>query len=150
MNDTGLWLEPFCERLPLLAENEPWSQIASRVRHDSAGIYPHLHDWLLPLAVVACAGFAVWLLARQAQRLLRRWLHNHPGQLFGQLCRAHRLDWTQRRLLRRLAKSHGMAHPVRLFLEPERFTSAASNPELQPFLDPLDRLRRKLFCAEPD
>ena len=144
MNDLGVWFESCFARLPLLAENGQLSKIASGLRNDSGWIKPQVNDWLLPLSIVACAGFAVWLLLRCAKRL-QRWLLNNTGRLFGQLCRAHRLDWTQRRLLRRLANSHGMDHSVRLFLEPDRFTSAALKTELQPFRDQIDRLRRKLF-----
>ena len=144
MNDLGGWLEVCFARLSLLAENESFSQIAGGRRNDGGWINPHLNDWLLPLSLVGCAGFAVWLGVRRANRL-RGWWRNHPSHLFGQLCRAHRLDWSQRRLLRRLANSHGLDHAVRLFLEPDRFHSAASKPELEPFRKQLDGLQRQLF-----
>lgn len=144
MNAFG-FCEPGSARWPLLAESGQLSQMANGLRNDGGWIHSPISDWLLLMSIVAIIGFAIWLLLRRASLLQRLWQHS-PRRLFGQLCRAHRLDWTQRRLLRRLAKSQGMDQAARLFLEPDRFSSAAAMPELQPLRDRIENLRRKLFC----
>jgi hypothetical protein len=72
------------------------------------------------LAAMAIIGTAAWLVARH---FTKRDQHpcNDPYKLFAELCRAHRLDRQQRRLLKRLTRAHALQQPALLFLEPERF-----------------------------
>ena len=51
-----------------------------------------------------------------------------PNRLFLSLCRAHRIAWSDRWLLWRLAASQRLEDPVRVFLEPERLDPDAAGP----------------------
>lgn len=80
-------------------------------------------DWLTMLLVVLTLGIAiavVWSVARHLSRKEAGNYHNHRG-LFRELCRAHRLRWSDRRLLASVARSQGVSVPARMFVEPERF-----------------------------
>jgi hypothetical protein len=88
-----------------------------------------------------------------AALLLAKWMARHdttrriysPRALFRQLCKAHNLDWSSRRLLKRIAQSHGLAHPARLFLEPQRFALESLAPELADRAEQIEYLREQLF-----
>lgn len=98
---------------------------------------------ITPLVILSIALGVLWLLLRHTTLLPR--LYNSPRRLFFQLCLAHKLDWNQRRLLRRMARVHGMELAAMLFLSPEKFSANAIPGELEPFREQIDRLRRTLF-----
>jgi hypothetical protein len=80
-------------------------------------------DWItfvLVVAVVVAAIGVVWLVSRHLSLKEAGKYHNHRG-LFRELCRAHRLCWSDQRLLLVVARQQGVAVPARLFLEPDRF-----------------------------
>jgi len=103
-------------------------------------------DILMVLLIVAGAALAIWLLSRvpAVQNRVRRF--NNPRQLFKQLCRAHELDRPSRRLLRRLARHHGMKQPALLFLEPERFRGRLDG-KLVSERGNIQALRNRLFAG---
>jgi hypothetical protein len=55
------------------------------------------------------------------------------------------LNWSDRRLLRKLARSRGLSHPARLFVEPGHFEPSSLAPPLRPQAGHLDQLRHRLF-----
>jgi hypothetical protein len=73
--------------------------------------------------------------------------YDSPPELFRELCRAHGLSWSTRRLLKRLAAEWQMSSPARLFVEPDRFNAACLPAEWQEpeNAEQLDRLSKKLF-----
>ncbi len=80
-----------------------------------------------------------------------------PNRLFLSLCRAHRIAWSDRWLLWRLAASQRLEDPARVFLEPERLDPDAAGPFSARRAARLERLQRKLFdevlstrCPEPN
>jgi hypothetical protein len=82
--------------------------------------------------------------------IIKRWLawRERPKggsfpSLFGELCRAHRLSFSERRLLRRLAKAAEVLPLARLFVEPEHFS--AETPLARNEIASLIALRNKLF-----
>jgi hypothetical protein len=90
-------------------------------------------------ALAGAAWLTLWLIRRANDAG-----GNSPGRLFAHLCRAHGLDWSDRRLLLRLARSRGLADPARVFVEPRflQATSVDSAPAAR-----LTELRRRLFDA---
>jgi hypothetical protein len=94
---------------------------------------------ILAAAVVVAA---MWLLL---PRLGGRRRLNSPRALFYELCRAHGLGASSRRLLRRLAAARGMTNPAALFVEPRHFEKDHLPPELQAENLALERLRDQLF-----
>ena len=80
-------------------------------------------DWvtfLLVIAVLLAALGGVWLVSRRISMKESGRYHNHRG-LFRELCRAHQLGWSDRRLLLVAARQQGIAVPARMFLDPDRF-----------------------------
>lgn len=100
--------------------------------------------WAFAAIVAACAGAAL-IFSRYISRQERAGRHHHPRALFRKLCQAHDLTWTERRLLLKLSQAHGLAHPGRLFIEPERFTISSLSPELARQADLVEELRERLF-----
>lgn len=98
---------------------------------------------------------SVLLLAVLGWHLLGSWLHgrfpmNSPQSLFRELCAAHGLDHSDRRLLRTLAAARGVAAPAELFVMPEHFDPDQLPPALATQADHLARLARRLFDVSPD
>jgi hypothetical protein len=65
--------------------------------------------------------------------------------LFSDLCRAHRLKASSRRLLKRLAAARGLTNPAALFVEPGHFAPNNLPQALQYAGKELQLLREKLF-----
>ncbi|MBN2475362.1 MAG: hypothetical protein JXB62_12190 [Pirellulales bacterium] len=111
-------------------------------------------DVVAGLLILAGIIAAAWLLYRLLAQLERRGSYFSSGALFLALCRAHRLGWSQQRLLWRVAWFHRLREPARLFLEPERFDPMQLDPAWRLYAAELDRLRRVLFAdpqkQEPD
>jgi hypothetical protein len=85
------------------------------------------------------------LVGRYARRFEILKSYDSPPELFRELCRAHGLNWSSRRLLKRLAAEWQMSSPAQLFVEPERFSTARLGAEWHEKADELERLRRQLF-----
>jgi hypothetical protein len=77
-------------------------------------------DVLLGLLIVAALVAGMWAISRLLG-LRRRGGYNSPGRLFTDLCKAHNLNWSERWLLRRVARHQGLHDPGRLFLEAEHW-----------------------------
>lgn len=73
---------------------------------------------LAGLAVLVAVLVGFWVLSRLVSRDERRQAYDSAGRLFLALCKAHRLAWSERWLLWRVARFHGLRDPARLFLEP--------------------------------
>ncbi|MGO8750383.1 MAG: hypothetical protein ACLQNE_30935 [Thermoguttaceae bacterium] len=86
-----------------------------------------------------------WFLTRSAEKEKHRGRCS-PRRLFLSLCRTHRLGWSDRWFLWRLAAQHRLKDPARVFIEPERFDPAGTNLPLQRHATRLARLRRQLFA----
>ncbi len=105
-------------------------------------------------ALYLLLGFGGLILLAWLLSLLMNWQERgcrrpSPLRLFLALCRAHRLAWTDRWLLWRLARSQGLPEPARVFLEPERFDPTHLAGAFGRSRARLEQLREKLF-AQPD
>ncbi len=85
------------------------------------------------------------LVGRYFRRFENLKSYNSPPELFRELCRAHGLNWSSRRLLKRLAAEWQLPSPALLFVEPERFDTARLSAKWRDDEDRLEHLRERLF-----
>ena len=85
------------------------------------------------------------LASRYARRFENLKSYDNPPELFRELCRAHSLNWSSRRLLKQLAAHWNLASPALLFVEPDRFDTARLPDEWYKDFERLDHLRQQLF-----
>ena len=128
----------------LLAQSDDGriSELGQQFRQGGAGLdttYLIVLIVALVATILVIGVFAHFLGLREAIGL------NRPRALFSELCKAHELDRTSRRLLRSLASWHRLAAPARLFVEPERFDAASLGQPLRVRQAELERLRDRLF-----
>lgn len=102
--------------------------------------------WLLAAGVVI--GLVCGLLVA-ASRFAHRWRYNSHPALFHGLCKVHGLQGASRRLLRRVARFHGLARPARLFVEPKWLDPTTLDASFQPRAVELEGLRCHLFSLDP-
>jgi hypothetical protein len=92
--------------------------------------------------LVLCA-FAWQLLLRRRHQ--RDFWFDSTSRLFAELCRAHKLARSNRRLLKQLAIARGLGNANVLFVEPDHFDATDLPPELKESASDLRQLRHKLF-----
>ena len=80
-----------------------------------------------------------------SRRRRRDFAYDSPPRLFADLCRAHKLNWSNRRLLKHLAAARGLKCPATLFVEPDYFDMTNVPAALKPSAAELRQLRHKLF-----
>lgn len=80
-----------------------------------------------------------------SKRRRRDFEYDRPPRLFADLCKAHKLNRPNRKLLKQLAAARGLKLPAALFVEPEYFDMANLPAALQPSAKELRKLRHKLF-----
>jgi hypothetical protein len=127
----------------LLAQIEKWREMGREFQSDHPKPAPGLIA--ASLIVLAIVVVFLWLLARLMNRQEGRRLFNNPKQLFKSLCRAHDLSGADRRLLLQIARIGQISQPASLFLEPEPFDAAETNPALDEQQSAIGNLRGRLF-----
>jgi hypothetical protein len=85
----------------------------------------------------------VWQVVSKRHR--RDFDYDRPHRLFADLCRAHKLTWSNRRLLKQLAMARGLKSPTLLFVEPDHFDMTNLPSVLKTSATELRQLRHKLF-----
>lgn len=126
-------------QLSLLAQGGRFEDLGGRFRRggsDNSG------QMVVMLVVVGIIIAVAIVLAKLFNGRSERQSYNSPRRLFRELCKAHKLNRTQKRLLRQLSKWHRLDTPSRLFLESNRFeldVSAKFDAEM------LATLRMRLF-----
>jgi hypothetical protein len=98
-------------------------------------------------AIIVTISVTLILVGRYFRRFERLKSYDSPPELFRELCRVHRIDWADRRLLKRLASEWEMTSPALLFIEPERFNAARLPEHWQENSRQLEELRHRLFGA---
>jgi len=93
--------------------------------------------------VLLLAGTLAWQILRRRHQ--REFLTDSASKLFGELCRAHRLDRSSRRLLKKLAAERGINNEAELFVEPHYFDTTNLTATLKSSAVELRQLRHKLF-----
>jgi len=97
------------------------------------------------LLIVAGIAVAVCILSYLLRLQERRRGHASPWRLFLSLCKAHRLRWSQRWLLWRVARAQQLRDPACLFLEPERLEAPHLGPAFAGRQPQLNQIRDRLF-----
>jgi hypothetical protein len=80
-----------------------------------------------------------------SRRRHRDFHYDSPPRLFADLCRAHKLNWSNRRLLKHLATARGLKSPATLFVEPEYFDTTNVPLAMKESTNALKQLQRKFF-----
>ena len=89
---------------------------------------------------VACIVVIARAVARGARRAVAS-----PRRLFRSLCQAHRLTWSDRRLLRQHARVHDMADANQLFIDPRWLDQERVRGPLLADAARIAELRQRLF-----
>ena len=102
-------------------------------------------DVLLSLLIVATLVAGMWAISRLVSMGRKRHGYNSPWRLFWALCKAHHLSWSDRWLLRRVARDQALHDPGRLFLEAQRWEEKNLGPRFTQDYPRLRALRTKIF-----
>lgn len=100
---------------------------------------------VLILAAVTLLVIATIVWQRISRRRRRDFDYDRPQRLFADLCRAHKLNWSNRRLLKQLAAARHLKCPATLFVEPDYFDMTNVPAALKSSAGELRQLRHMLF-----
>ncbi|MEX2309403.1 MAG: hypothetical protein WD738_17520 [Pirellulales bacterium] len=129
--------------LCLLAARQDLHRVWGRFDHQRPGDATDQMIIIAGLSALVALVLLIWL--RGARPAHRHFEANSPRRLFHELCHAHGLRFSSRRLLKRLAAARGLAGPALLFIEPKYFDPSSLPPSLKPAANDLQRLRHQLF-----
>lgn len=102
-------------------------------------------DVLLGLLIVVTIIAGMWAISRLVSLRRQRRGYSNPWRLFWALCKAHRLNWSDSWLLRRVAREQNLHDPGRLFLEAERWDDKQLGPRFNLEFSRLKALRTRIF-----
>ncbi len=102
-------------------------------------------EMLLGLLIVAALVAGMWGISRLVALRRKRRGYNNPWRLFWALCKAHRLNWSDSWLLRRVARDQALRDPGRLFLEVQRWEEKVLGPRFALEYPRLKALRNQIF-----
>jgi hypothetical protein len=129
--------------LSILAARQDMHRVWGRFDHGRSGINTsHAVTFLGALALLALVLFAWHCLSRPAAR---KFSCDSSRRLFRELCGAHRLNLSRRRLLKRLASARQIADPAMLFLQPEYFETTSLPAHLESSTVEIQKLHDRLF-----
>jgi len=128
---------------PLIARTRELRDMSEGFR--SVGFNDKAFETCLVAAGLVAVCLTLFLIGRYARRFENLKSYDNAPELFRELCRVHRIDWSNRRLLKRLAAEWEMTSPALLFVEPERFNPARLPAEWQQQALQLESLGRLLF-----
>ena len=130
----------FVDAVPLLAAREWEGDLGEFKGLPNIGPYELLILSFITLLVI------ITITWRSISRRRRRdFDYNRPARLFADLCRAHKLNWSSRRLLKHLAAARDLKYPATLFVEPQHFDVTNVPPALKGSATEIRQLRRRLF-----
>jgi hypothetical protein len=112
----------------------------------SVGYSDKAWETMIVAGVIIAICVTLFLIGRYFRRFERLKSYDSPPELFRELCRVHKLDWSTRRLLKRLAAEWEMTSPALLFIEPERFNVSRLPMEWHEETTRLEQLREQLFA----
>ena len=133
-------IHEIANRIPVLAAqnySQEWDRLGQLL---DVGLNEVLIVASVTLLVIVAI---VWQTISRQRR--RDFDYDRPQRLFADLCRAHRLSWSNRRLLKHLAAARGLKCPSTLFVEPEYFDATNVPLTLKRSAVELRQLRHKLF-----
>ncbi len=129
--------------ISLLAQYSRWKRLGdglhrSRPRMDLSDLLP----FFIVLAVI---GIAIAVGVQIYKRRDYSKPCDDPQKLFRQICAAHKLNFSSRRLLLQLATALQMPQPAALFVTPAAFHSSELPPQLQGEEKRISELAHQLF-----
>lgn len=130
-------------QLALLADMDRLRSMGNQFRGRRARI--EAADVWTGIAILAAFILAVWVLTWFVARRERKAAYNSPRKLFNLLCKQHEVGRAGRRLLKQLARWHGLASPAQLFLNPDYFDPASLSPYLRAHAADFEALKERLF-----
>jgi hypothetical protein len=133
----------WCEITLLIARNRDLRGL--REGFSSVGFDDKAVETLLVTAGLLFVCLVLLLIGRYARRFENLKSYDSHPELFRELCRLHNLDWSSRRLLKKLAMQWELTSPAQLFVEPERFNTTRLPIEWQQQAKHLEHLRQQLF-----
>jgi hypothetical protein len=98
-------------------------------------------EWCAILSALAALWWLSAIMLRRGDE--DRPKEDHPGRLFRELCKVHRLSWNETALLQQLSDERGLVTPSLLFVREEYFAGENAATEAT------QRLRMKLFGEAP-
>lgn len=101
--------------------------------------------WIVALFALAVVAAVAIYAARRYQGWRLAFLDS-PAGLFRQLCRAHHVSRSERRLLWRLSEALQLDHPARLFVEPDCYDVSRLDASWQSQAPRLAALRTSFFA----
>lgn len=135
----------FADQLALLARTRDLRDMSEGFR--SVGYEDKAFETIVAATIIIIISVTLLLVGRHFRRFERLKSYNSPPELFRELCRVHRIDWADRRLLKSLAAEWEMTSPALLFIEPERFNAARLPEHWHEKTSRLEELRQRLFGA---
>jgi hypothetical protein len=129
--------------MTLLAVDEEAYRVWGRFDHGEA-TFGATH-WLILSGVIAMLVLAATVSRIRARQVGRTFTSENPARLFRDLCAAHGLRRSERRLLQQLATARGVTNAAMLFLEPRYFDMKNLPAELKESAAELKSLRYQLF-----
>jgi hypothetical protein len=126
-----------------LAERTNWQRLGDNFRRGPGDF--NYSNLLAVIAIVAAFAIGLLLLRHFTGQRDGGKSHHSPPELFRELCRKHRLDRVERRLLKRLAAAWELTSPSLLFVEPDYFEVDDLPDVWQDKTHLVARLRARLF-----
>jgi hypothetical protein len=129
--------------LILLATREEMHRVWGRFDHERPGF--NIHQLILVFSgiVVAVAAVVVWRVLKR--RAARTFSSDSTAKLFRELCAAHGINRSGRRLLKQLADASRITNPAVLFVDPRYFQAEKIPRELRTSAKELRLLHETLF-----
>jgi hypothetical protein len=127
----------------LLAVDEEAFRVWGRFDHGKSS-FGTTH-FLVLIGIVAFLMLTAIVSRVLARRTAQTFTSDNPARLFRDLCAAHGLKRSARRLLQQLAAARGVPDCARLFAEPQHFEVKGLPPELKASAAELKRLQQTLF-----
>jgi hypothetical protein len=131
----------------LLAEQSRFMHMGRRFRHGGSNI--DLNQLLLLLVACLLVAVAIWALSRFLIYCESR-TYCSQRALFRELCRAHKLNWSSRRLLWQLVRWHRLACPAEVFVNPRRFDTQQLTGGLAARQHQITQLRDRVCGIDQD
>jgi hypothetical protein len=131
----------------------PWILLAEHSRPGDAfrgrGMAGAGQETLLGFLILVAVLAGLWALLQISSLGSRRRASRSPLRLFLSLCRAHRLSWSERWLLWRIARARGLKNPAQVFLDPEGFRPVGLQGGLGRKAQRLRQIGARLFAGLP-
>jgi hypothetical protein len=138
--------KPLIQSLYLLAARQGLHRVWGRFDHEGPGA--GMNQFLAGAAAFILLVVIALLWRRMTQRPAKTFACDSRPRMFRELCAAHRLGRSDRKLLKRIAAARGLTNPALLFVEPAHWDRASLPTSLRSANAELQRLRAAIFvCA---